>query len=183
MPQFFSEFFIKINGQDVSKDFMDDVLEVMVDTSLYLPEMFSILLQDTDLIWADDTSLLDLGKEVEISAEASEQFGGATGKLIKGEILRNGDWQGKPGRQAGQDPPLHGQPLGHFGRAADTEHQPIGRYPGPAMKTAAKRPQWPVDGREAGGGIDGRGKWTGCGRQAQGRHSPHGGSKSGVCSL
>ena len=83
---FLSQFFIKINGQNVPDDFMDSVLEIVVDTSLYLPEMFTILLLDPYLKWTDNSSLLDLGKPVEISAQASEEYGGAEGLLIKGEI-------------------------------------------------------------------------------------------------
>ena len=83
---FLSQFYIKINGQDVSEEFMDSVLEVVVETSLYLPEMFTILLLDPRLEWTDNSSLLDLGKPVEITGKASEEYGGAEGLLIKGEI-------------------------------------------------------------------------------------------------
>ncbi len=83
--QFLSQFFIKIAGK-VSKEFMDDVLETVVDSSLYLPEMFTILVQDSDFKWADDTTMLDLGKKVEISAQAGEGVGGQEGLLMKGEI-------------------------------------------------------------------------------------------------
>lgn len=86
MPDFLSQFFVKINGQDVSKEFMDDALEMEVESTLYLPEMATIILQDPTLKWADDSSLLDLGKSLEISATASEELGGEEGLLFKGEI-------------------------------------------------------------------------------------------------
>ena len=86
MPKFLSQFFVKIGGSDVARDFMDDVIEIVVDTSLYLPEMFTIQLQDPNLKWVDNGSLLELGKEVEISVQASEDLGSQRGVLIKGEI-------------------------------------------------------------------------------------------------
>lgn len=86
MPQqFLSKFFIKINGQDVPQVFIDALLEVTVDQSLYLPAMFTIELHDPDLKWVDD-ALLDLGKSVEISASLASDWGGGQGALISGEI-------------------------------------------------------------------------------------------------
>lgn len=87
MPQqkFLSEPLIKINGQDAPHEFMNDLLETVVDTSLYLPEMFTILVKDSELKWVDE-GLLDLGKSVEISVAGAEQVGGHAGLLIKGEI-------------------------------------------------------------------------------------------------
>lgn len=83
----FSQFFVKINGADVSQEFMDDVLEIRVDSSLYLPDMFTIVIQDDDLAWVDDTSLLKLGATVDISAQPSEMLdGGGNISLFKGEI-------------------------------------------------------------------------------------------------
>jgi phage protein D len=84
--KFLSQFFIKIGGADAPEAFMDAILEVTVDTSLYLPEMFTILLRDPDLKWVDDEQSTGLGKEVEISAQAGGDLAGAQGSLIKGEI-------------------------------------------------------------------------------------------------
>ena len=85
MPEYLSNLIIKIGGQQVSELFADDVLEVVVDSSLQMPDMFTIELRDPDLAWVDDSSL-DIGKEVEISAECSPEMGGTSGVLIKGEI-------------------------------------------------------------------------------------------------
>ena len=94
MPgEFLSQVYIKIDGKEATKitnaaedPLMQDVLEVVVDTSLYLPEMFTILIQDKKLKWIDHATL-DLGKSVEISAETATQMGGQEkGLLIKGEI-------------------------------------------------------------------------------------------------
>ncbi|MBN2007534.1 MAG: VgrG-related protein [Anaerolineae bacterium] len=80
-----AQFLIKIDGQDVSSAFMADLDEVVVDTSLYMPTMFTIRLRDDALKWVDDASL-DLGKAVEISAETGTERGGQSGLLFKGEI-------------------------------------------------------------------------------------------------
>jgi len=77
--------YIKIGGQDVSKEFVDDLLEIVVDTSLYLPSMFTLEVLDERLKWVDD-ALLDIGKPVEISLKTDEEAGGVQGTLIKGEI-------------------------------------------------------------------------------------------------
>jgi phage protein D len=79
---------IKIGGQAVPEEFMDRVEEVVVDTSLHLPDLFTIRLADPTLKWMDD-SLLDIGKEVEISIKPPEQYHDVKGTariLVKGEI-------------------------------------------------------------------------------------------------
>jgi phage protein D/phage baseplate assembly protein gpV len=85
MSKYLAQAFVKIGGQDVSKEFMDDLLEIVVDTSLYLPSMFTIEVLDQRFKWVDD-DLLDIGKPVEISLKAAEEAGGVQGTLIKGEI-------------------------------------------------------------------------------------------------
>ena len=77
---------IKIGGQQVPKEFMDALAEAVVDSSLHLPSMFAILLNDLELEWVDDT-LLDIGKEVEITMKQAEQQGGQQATVIKGEIV------------------------------------------------------------------------------------------------
>jgi phage protein D/phage baseplate assembly protein gpV len=86
MPKFIPIPYIKIGGQDVPKAFEDAILEIIVDTSLYLPSMFTIKLMDPTLKWVDDASL-DIGKEVQIQMKASESEGAQqAATLIKGEI-------------------------------------------------------------------------------------------------
>jgi phage protein D/phage baseplate assembly protein gpV len=86
MPKFIPIPYIKIGGQDVSQDFENAILEIIVDTSLYLPSMFTIKLMDPQLKWVDD-ALLDIGKEVQIQMKADENEGPTQAAiLIKGEI-------------------------------------------------------------------------------------------------
>jgi phage protein D len=60
---------------------MDSIVDIEVDDSLLLPDMFSIRLRDPSFNWADSNNL-DLGKKVEISARSES----GTGKLLEGEI-------------------------------------------------------------------------------------------------
>jgi phage protein D len=86
MPaDYFTQCIIKIGGSVVPEDFMDALDEVVVDSSLYLPDMFTIRLHDYDLKWTND-ALLDIGKEVEISVETGSELGSHKDLLIKGEI-------------------------------------------------------------------------------------------------
>jgi len=83
-----SQFFIKFNGQPAPEALMRDIIEVVVDDNLYLPDMFSIHLHDKAVQWID-SELLAIGTPVEISAKAgTEQGEGAEQEslLIKGEI-------------------------------------------------------------------------------------------------
>lgn len=73
---------VKIGGTAVSEEMADDILEIVVDTTLYMPDMVTILLHarvydDNTTLWIDDATL-DVGKEVEITVEDKV--------LIKGEI-------------------------------------------------------------------------------------------------
>lgn len=85
MPEFLTQVAIKIDGQQVSQEFYNDLDEVVVDTSLHMPDLFTIRLHDRELEWVDNASL-DIGKAVEISVETGEQQSGLSGLLIKGEI-------------------------------------------------------------------------------------------------
>ena len=73
---------IKIDGTEVQPDVMANVLNLAVDQHVYLPDMFTIRLQDPDFELID-SGPFNLTKEIEISAEtqAGESF-----DLIKGEI-------------------------------------------------------------------------------------------------
>ena len=77
--------YLKIDGADAPLELMNDLLEIVVDSSLYLPSMFTIKLTDAHLKWADST-LLDIGKEVQISFKTGQERGAQEAILIKGEI-------------------------------------------------------------------------------------------------
>jgi uncharacterized protein involved in type VI secretion and phage assembly len=80
-------FTIKIGGSVVSMEFMRDLAEIVVNTDLHLPGMFTVRLLDNSLKWVSDATLA-LGKQVEISAQSQDQGReeGEAGVLIKGEI-------------------------------------------------------------------------------------------------
>jgi phage protein D len=81
--QLLSQIYIRISGSDASERLMTDVDEVVVDTSLHLPNMFTIRLNDSSLEWMDSRTF-DLGKEVVISAKAIEAT--QKEKLMEGEV-------------------------------------------------------------------------------------------------
>ncbi len=73
----YARFSLKVNGAEMNTELQRDVMEIVVDTNLHLPDMFSIQLHDDKVEWVDD-SRFDLGKSVEILVDNVS--------LIKGEI-------------------------------------------------------------------------------------------------
>jgi len=80
-----AQIFMRIGRRDAPRALLDDLAEVEVDTSLYLPDMFTILLRDPQLEWVDH-SLFDIGQEIEIAVQTAGEQGQQAGTLIKGEI-------------------------------------------------------------------------------------------------
>lgn len=79
---------LKIGGSAPNDDFMNGLVEVVVDTNLFMPDMFTIEVHDDDLEFVD-ANTIDLGKPVEITIEAPEHESGTgtAAPLIKmGEI-------------------------------------------------------------------------------------------------
>jgi phage protein D len=74
--------YIKIDGADVSEDFMADLLEVTVENSLHLPDVATIVLHDTRLHWIDESALMP-GKSLQILARTERQ----AKPLFDGEIV------------------------------------------------------------------------------------------------
>ncbi|MDO8673632.1 MAG: VgrG-related protein, partial [Dehalococcoidia bacterium] len=76
-----SHVYLKIGAARLTEEMMSDVLNIEVDDSLRLPDMFSIRLRDSNLKWVK-SSFFELGKKVEISVKTQQ---GVT-KLMDGEI-------------------------------------------------------------------------------------------------
>lgn len=76
-------FQVTISGDDLPAEAMDNVIEISVESSLHLPDMFTIQLHDEGLKWIDEGPL-ELGKVVEIVALPEEPS--SSQKLITGEI-------------------------------------------------------------------------------------------------
>ena len=74
----------KINRNTPAAAVLRAVREIVVDTSIYLPDMFSIQFDDTNLSLVDSADL-DIGKEIEVSGKA-EGASSAT-QLTKGEVV------------------------------------------------------------------------------------------------
>ena len=75
---------VKIGGSAISTDWANALIEVNVDSSLLVPEMFSIEIGDPELSLADDTTIA-LGATVEIDI-TTEGDSTSTGTLVNGEI-------------------------------------------------------------------------------------------------
>jgi phage protein D len=67
-----SHVYLKIDGNDVSPDFMRALLEVTVESSLHMPDVATIVLDDPGLKWIDE-SLVAPGKNLQIDTVEPEQ--------------------------------------------------------------------------------------------------------------
>ncbi|MFN8494553.1 MAG: VgrG-related protein [Caldilineaceae bacterium] len=65
---------------------MNAIAEIVVDSSLHLPDMFTLRINDPQQRWIDDEALFALGNEVMIEAQAQQQHGGSQAPLFQGEI-------------------------------------------------------------------------------------------------
>jgi uncharacterized protein involved in type VI secretion and phage assembly len=87
MPsKYLFQFVIKIAGQNISSALYAALEEVLVDTSLNMPGMFTFRVHDSDLSYVDNSDLFDIGKEVEISVINAGESDSSGTVLIKGEI-------------------------------------------------------------------------------------------------
>ncbi len=90
MTKHTSHFMVKIGGQNIPEEMYDDIEEIVIDSRLNLPAMFTVRLHDSKLKWVDDATV-DIGKEVEISAKVDEEAANELGiqgivSIIKAEI-------------------------------------------------------------------------------------------------
>jgi phage protein D len=67
-----SQVLVKIDGTDVSADFMRALLEVTVESSLHMADAATLVLHDPALKWID-SSLVAPGKSIEINTKATPQ--------------------------------------------------------------------------------------------------------------
>lgn len=82
-PRLMDHFFVKVDGNSLATDVMDDLIEITVDSSLHLPDALCIHLHDEKLQWIDDGPFV-LGSEVEVSAQP--EAGGQSRVIFRGEI-------------------------------------------------------------------------------------------------
>jgi len=77
-----SQFYAKLAGADASAEFMNDLLSITVETSLHLPAVATLVLNDPRLTWIDDARLAP-GTTLAIAAKA----GAGEQPLFEGEIV------------------------------------------------------------------------------------------------
>jgi phage protein D len=89
------KFSIKINGMPLLPTIYGDIIEIIVDTDVFMPGMFTILLDDTQVVadlpalkHTDNALLFRIGAKVEISAAVDAPVSPVPKRntLIKGEI-------------------------------------------------------------------------------------------------
>lgn len=77
-----SQFYVKIDGRNASEEFMHDLVEARVESSLHLPGIATLTLHDARLHWIDHASLAP-GKTIQIAAKAGQ----GDQPLFDGEIV------------------------------------------------------------------------------------------------
>ncbi len=68
VQQHVSHFYIKLDGANAPEDLQSNLLEVLVDSSLHLPDTATLVIHDPKLKWVDHASLM-AGKKLEIRAK------------------------------------------------------------------------------------------------------------------
>src|SRR2546421_7491453 len=76
------DFSVKIDGSDLFKEAVDDVLEIVVENSVHLPDACTIRLHDYQFRWVDDSRI----KETK-SVEVKLGFHANLEKVFEGEIV------------------------------------------------------------------------------------------------
>lgn len=79
-----SSFVPLIDGKQLDH-ILTDIDEIIVDTSLHLPDMCFVRLQDPQMSWVD-MDAIDFGKSLKIKVAAAESIGGGEGVIFDGEI-------------------------------------------------------------------------------------------------
>jgi uncharacterized protein involved in type VI secretion and phage assembly len=77
-----ADLYLKLGGADAPRELIGDVLEIMVENSLHLPDVATIVLNDRQLKWVDDSRLAP-GVLIEVSA----RHGRMTESIFDGEIV------------------------------------------------------------------------------------------------
>jgi uncharacterized protein involved in type VI secretion and phage assembly len=78
--------YIKIDGRDMAAEFMADLEQVTVETTLHLPAVATLVIHDADLQWIDDAALAP-GKALQIETKVSDSNSSQQATLFNGEIV------------------------------------------------------------------------------------------------
>jgi phage protein D len=77
-----SQVYVKVDGQDAPDDFVANLLEVSVESSLHLPDVATLVVNDPHGDWADDERL-GPGKSIHIAAKVTND----PQRLFEGEVV------------------------------------------------------------------------------------------------
>lgn len=87
MPEVLAaSFAIKINGSALPDKWALALYEAIVESSIHLPDMCTIEFRVNEIDALDDTSVVDIGKEVEVSATANKESVDSESVIFKGYI-------------------------------------------------------------------------------------------------
>ncbi len=78
--------YVKVNGTDLSQDAISDLIDVVVESSLHLPAMAVVRINDRDFKHTDDEGLFPLGAPLIIEVSPTGNPQGAV-QIFKGEIV------------------------------------------------------------------------------------------------
>ena len=78
-----SHFYLKLGGTDAPEELMHDLVNVEVDDSLHIPDMFTLQVRDPNMKWVDSDQFA-VGQEVEVLASPDGKA--APQRIIIGEI-------------------------------------------------------------------------------------------------
>ncbi len=78
-----SHFYLKLGGADAPEELMHDLVNVEVDDSLHIPDMFTLQVRDPNMKWVDSDQFA-VGQEVEVLASPDGKA--APLRIIIGEI-------------------------------------------------------------------------------------------------
>src|SRR4051812_19141819 len=79
--EFIAQAYIKLNGQNIAIEYMNRLISLEVDESLYLPDMFTLHFEDPGVALLQK-DLFKPGAEIEIQVGTED----GTQSLIKGEL-------------------------------------------------------------------------------------------------
>ena len=78
-----SHFYLKLGGADAPEELMHDLVNVEVDDSLHIPDMFTLQVRDPNMQWVDSDQFA-IGQEVEVLASPDGRA--SPQRIIIGEI-------------------------------------------------------------------------------------------------
>lgn len=81
-----SKFTVKVNGSTLTQEWALALHEAIVDSSIHLPDMCTLEFRLERVALVDDTSVVEIGKEIEVSATGNKEAVDSQASIFKGYI-------------------------------------------------------------------------------------------------